>query len=293
MKAIARNDLGTTLTLGIPSAPFAGVGYDDDTVIVFVPRTYRFDPDEGIAALVHFHGHNGTAQKAMVAHALREQLVDSRQNALLVVPQLAVMAADSACGRLEAAGGFARLLADAISTAAHEGRVTLDDSAFPGDAELGRVCISSHSGGYHAAACSLRQGGVEVRETYLFDSLYAEEDVFRDWVLAKRGETAANRHKLVSYFTVGAPTEAPNRRLHDELQRAGVLVAEELREGELSRHDLSHAAAVFVRTAVAHSEVTWETNAVRDVLFASTLPRHLSATWFSNKNGARPIERRR
>jgi hypothetical protein len=96
----------------------------------------------------------------------------------------------------------------------------------------------------------------------------------------------------VRYSPAGAPTEAPNRRLRDELEHAGVLVAEEQREGELSRHDLSHAAAVFVRTAVAHSEVTWETNAVRDVLFASTLPRHLSATWYANKNGARPIERR-
>ncbi len=58
----------------------------------------------------------------MTAHALREQLVDSRQNAVLVVPQLAVLAADSACGRLESAGGLARLLADAVATAAHIGR---------------------------------------------------------------------------------------------------------------------------------------------------------------------------
>jgi hypothetical protein len=132
-----------------------------------------------------------------------------------------------------------------------------------------------------------------VRETYLFDALYAESDVFRDWVLARKGAPAASRHKLVSYFTAGAPTDALNRALRDELEKAGVLVAEEMREGELSRHDLSHAAAVFVRTAIAHSQVTWETNAVRDVLYASTLPRHLPASWFASKSGARPIERRR
>ncbi len=293
LKALSRNSLGTTLVLGLRHAPFAGTGYGDDTVIVFVPERYRFDADEGVSTLVHFHGHNTTAERALTAHALREQLVDSRQNAVLVVPQLAVMAADSSCGHLESAGGLARLLADAIATAAHEGGVTLGDSAFPADAGLGPVCVSAHSGGYHAAACSLRDGGVDVHETYLFDALYAERDVFRDWMLARRGESAASRHKLVSYFTTGAATEANNRALCDELERAGVLVAEELREGELSRHDLSHAAAVFLRTGIAHSYVTWETNALRDVLFASTLPRHLRADWFVSKSGARPIDRRR
>jgi hypothetical protein len=293
LKALSRDALGTTLVLGLPHAPFAGVGYGDDTVIVFVPEHFRYRPEEGVSALVHFHGHNSTAERALAAHELREQLVDSRQNAVLVVPQLAVLAADSSCGRLDSPGGFARLLGDALPAAAREGRVTLGDSTFPDRARLGGVCISAHSGGYHAAACSLREGGVEVRETYLFDALYAESDVFRDWVIARRGAPASSRHKLVSYFTVGAPTEPINRVLRTELEHAGVLVAEEMQEGELSRHDLSHAGAVFVRTDVAHSYVTWETNALRDVLFASTLPRHLPAVWFADRDGARPIERRR
>ena len=293
LKSLARDALGTTLVLGLPQAPFAGVGYGDDTVIVFVPERYRFRPEEGVSALVHFHGHNSTAERALSAHALREQLVDSRQNAVLVVPQLAVLAADSACGRLESPGGLSRLLGDALSSSARLGRVTLDESGFPERARLGRVCLSAHSGGYHAAACSLRDGGVNVSETYLFDALYAESDVFRDWVLARRSDPAASRHKLVSYFTAGAPTELLNHSLRADLEHRGVLVAEEMREGELSRHDLSHASAVFVRTGVAHSYVTWETNALRDVLYASTLPRHLNATWFASRDGARPIERRR
>jgi hypothetical protein len=293
VKSFSRDALGTTLVLGLPSAPFSGMGYGDDTVIVFVPAHYRFRAEEGVPALVHFHGHNSTAERALAAHELREQLVDSRQNAVLVVPQLAVMAADSACGHLESPGGLARLLGDAIPAAAREGRASLGDSALPEHPALGRVCISAHSGGYHAAACSLREGGVDVHETYLFDALYAESDTFRDWVVARKADPAATRHKLVSYFTVGAPTEPINKALGAELSHAGIRVAEELQEGELSRHDLSHAAAVFVRTAVGHSQVTWETNALRDVLYASTLPRHLPATWFASRTGARPIERRR
>ncbi|HTQ43235.1 MAG TPA: hypothetical protein VMI75_10805 [Polyangiaceae bacterium] len=293
LKSVARDSMGTTLVLGLPHAPFAGFGYDDDTVIAFVPAHYRYRAEEGVAALVHFHGHNSTAERAMTAHELREQLADSRQNAVLVVPQLAVFAADSSCGRLEGAGGLSRLLADVIPAAASTGRVSLGDSGFPGDAPLGTVCISAHSGGYHAAACSLRAGGVEVRETYLFDALYAESDAFRDWVVTRIGEPLHRRHKLVSYFTEGGTTEVVNEALRSQLDRAGALVAHEMQEGELSRHDLSHAEAVFVRTGLWHSAVTWETNALRDVLFASALPRHLPTTWFASKTGARPLERRR
>jgi len=290
LKTQTRDPLGTTLVLGLPQAPFAGTG--DDTVIVFVPDKYRFQPDEGISALVHFHGHNSSAERAITAHALREQLVDSRQNAILVVPQLALFAADSSCGKLSAPGAFARLLGGALSTAARVGRASLGDSRFPERPHLGRVCVSAHSGGYHAAACSLREGGVDVSETYLFDALYAESEVFREWVLARRDEPATSRHKLVSYFTAGAQTEPLNIGLRTALERSGVLVSEELREGALSRRDLSHAGAVFVRTEVAHSSVTWETNALRDVLYASMLPRHLGSTWFTKRDGARLIERR-
>ena len=294
LKSIARDARGTTLFLALDDAPFPAPGspYRDDTVIVFVPAHYRFYEDDGVAALVHFHGHNTTAERAMAAHELREQLADSKQNAVLVVPQLATLAPDSSCGKLESPGGLARLLIEAVGCAAREGRATLGDTAFPASAPLGTVCLSAHSGGYHAAASCLRAGGVDVREAYLFDSLYAELDAFREWVVVRRGESLHRRHKLVSYFTEGGTTEASNDALRAELERATVLCGHEIREGELSRHELSHADAVFVRTGLWHSNVTWETNALRDCLYASALPRHLPTTWFARKVGARPLEKR-
>jgi hypothetical protein len=132
-----------------------------------------------------------------------------------------------------------------------------------------------------------------VRETYLFDALYSDVDVFRDWVVDRHGEPLHTRHKLVSYFTEGGTTESLNASLRAQLDHRGVLCAHEMQEGDLSRRDLSHAEAVFVRTGLWHSAVTWETNALRDVLYASALPRHLPTTWFARKTGARPLERRR
>lgn len=156
VKRLARDERGTTLFLGLSHAPFAGMGYGDDTVIVFVPAHYRYRREEGVAALVHFHGHNTSAERAMVAHELREQLSDSKQNAVLVVPQLALFAADSSCGRLEQAGGLSHLLDDALAATAAEARATLGDTAFPGDAALGITCLSAHSGATtrRPAACA-------------------------------------------------------------------------------------------------------------------------------------------
>ncbi|HXN32806.1 MAG TPA: hypothetical protein VN894_13135 [Polyangiaceae bacterium] len=294
LKSLSRDVRGTTLFLALDHAPFPAPGapYRDDTVIVFVPAHYRFKDEEGVAALVHFHGHNTTAERAVTAHELREQLADSRQNAVLFVPQLGVMAPDSSCGKLESPGGLARLLFEGVAAAAREGCAALGDTAFPSHALLGTVCLSAHSGGYHAAASCLRAGGVDVREAYLFDALYAELDVFREWVVAHHGESLHRRHKLVSYFTEGGATEGCSGALRAQLEHAGVLCEHEAQEGELSRRDLSHADAVFVRTGLWHSNVTWETNALRDCLYASALPRHLPTTWFARKTGARPLEKR-
>ena len=204
------------------------------------------------------------------------------------------MAADSACGKLEAHGGLLRLVAEAIVTTAREGRSTLGDARFPARAPHGTVCVSAHSGGYHAAACALRTGGIDVREVYLFDALYAETDTFRDWVTARKSASLHRRHKLVTFFVDGTSTETNSDALRAQLDHAGVLTASERRGGRAQgATKLSHAEAVFVRTSLYHSNVTWETNAVRDCLIASALPRHHSSNWFSRKDEARSIDRRR
>src|SRR5262245_61485686 len=89
VRSVARDAGGTTVTMELDHAPFPtpSAGYQDATVIAFVPAHFRIPRDQRVPMLVHFHGHNTAAERAIVAHQLREQLVDSRQNAILVVPQ--------------------------------------------------------------------------------------------------------------------------------------------------------------------------------------------------------------
>lgn len=292
---VASDARGVTATLELEHAPFpAGAGgYADPTVLVFIPHHHRVARDATVSTVVHFHGHNSTAERAMTAHQLREQLFESKQNAILVVPQLAVSAADSSCGKLEAPGGFARMLADTLRTLDVAAvRSAAGPAALSPDASLGRVCVSAHSGGYHAAACALKAGGTTVHETYLFDALYADVDVFRDWVISGHGKSMGSRHKLVSYFTAGR-TEANTNAMFAELERAGVVCAHEQVEGTLSREELTKAEAVSIRTSLAHGAVTSELNNLRDCLYASALRRNLRSSWFEAKHGARPLERRR
>jgi hypothetical protein len=286
---------GVTVTLELEHAPFPAVGsiWRDATVFVFIPHHHRVARDSRVGAVVHFHGHNTTAERAMTAHQLREQLHDSKQNAILVVPQFAVTAADSSAGKLELPGGLARLLDDVLRTLDNGAvRTAADRAAIPQGAVAGRICVSAHSGGFHPAACVLRHGGVAVHETYLFDALYADSDVFREWVLAGRGKSMGARHKLVSYFTEGR-TEANTRALFAELEKAGVVCAHERIEGTLSREELTRAEAVSIKTQLSHGAVTSELNSLRDCLYASALRRNLRSSWFDAKKGARPLERRR
>lgn len=282
---------GTTLALTLPSAPFpsGGAPYTDATVWVFVPRHFRPSGRE-IPMLVHFHGHSTTAERAMGTHMLREQLVASRQDAILVVPQGPVNASDSSCGKLESPGTFARLTSEVVvALGSRQATRLLRTSAFQ-RAQVGRLCLSAHSGGYHAAAQCIRHGGVSVSEVYLFDALYADADVFRDWVLRGKGKPLRSRHKLVSY-TAGGNTEKVSEWLFGELERGGARVERERVEGSISRQALGRAEAVLVKTTNAHGAVAFETSALRDCLYASSLPRHLDSNWFSAKRGARPIER--
>lgn len=294
IRAVSRDARGVTIEMELAHAPFPapGYAYKDATVIAFVPNHFRASHDGRVSVLVHFHGHTSNASAAMAAHELREQLTESKQNAILLVPQGPVLAADSSCGKLEENLGLARLLDDALRTLASDtGRSALGASAIKAGSLPGTVCISAHSGGYHAAAQCVSKGGVPVTEVYLFDALYADTSVFRDWVIAGRGHSAKSRHKLVLY-TTGGTTEVESHRLLADLSQAGVRTAVEEHEGTLSRAELTLAEVVLIRTQLSHGAVTHELNGLRDCLYASAMPRRLRTSWFDTKNTARPLERR-
>ncbi|AUX27775.1 hypothetical protein SOCEGT47_083730 [Sorangium cellulosum] len=292
VRRVDASKLGVTMKLELSHAPFPcdGSPYQDATVMVFVPAHYRAPENDELDLVVHFHGHLTTAERAMAAHKLREQLHESKQNAVLVVPQGAVNAAESPPGKLEKRGGLRRLCGEvAAALSSPSARRALGDSAIPRRAKLGVLCLSAHSGGYRVAAACLRHGGCNVNEVYLFDALYGEVDAFRDWVLARKGKSGRDRHKLISHF-VGGAVRRHNLELERALEARGVKCLHERRPGELTRAQLLTGRAIFIEAPVAHGAVTFQQNAFRDCLFASCLRRQLRSGWFKKKNEPRKID---
>lgn len=293
LKRVEKDDKGVTLTFELDHAPYGnGKGpWKDNTVIVYVPSYYRLPKGRQVDTLVHFHGHNATARLGLEGGRLREQLFDSKQNCILVVPQGPRRATSSEGGRLDERGGLNRLLDEVMrEIKRHYVGLQLEKSSVAGNKGVGYLALSAHSGGYKVAARCCQHGGVAVNEVYLFDALYGEEKTFERWLLKKKGVKGRGRHKIMSHYTAGCKKN--NMDLLDALQRRGAKCYHEKKPGDLTRAQLSKGEAVFIHTPQQHGAVTFSYNNLRDCLFASSFRRFVKSDWFKNKKKKRKIDRR-
>ncbi|MEM9695295.1 MAG: hypothetical protein AAGA56_22320 [Myxococcota bacterium] len=294
LKRVETTAHGTTFHFHLDKAPYGpdfGT-WNDPTVLVFVPNYYRLPKGRYVDTVMHFHGHQSTAYIGLSAGRLREQLHDSKQNAVLVVPQGPLRAVSSEGGRLDRRNGMKKLLVEVMREMRRaEVEKALGKASLAGNKGVGHICLSAHSGGYKVAAHCLARGGFNVGEVWLFDALYGEVDTFRRWVVDRRGRTGRARHKLMSYYA-GGPAKPTNEALLARLKRAGVRCYHENGRELLTRGQLAKGQAVFILTPQAHGAVTFTHNNFRDCLYASGLKRFIKSDWFENRNDPRRIDRR-
>ena len=166
----------------------AATHYSDSSVGIFVPDSWH--PENGaIDLIVHFYGWRHDVRSTLSTYHLREQLIASKRNAILVVPTGPANSPDSGDGKLELDdNAFARFITDVCAWLQRSG-------VSPVNAP-GRIVLTAHSGGYGGAGGVLTRGGMNERITdvVLFDSAYGYFDAFAAWA---RG---ANSHFL-SIFT--------------------------------------------------------------------------------------------
>ncbi len=254
-----RDRLGRTLWMRLDSAPFPckGLPYKDRTVIVFVPAGWR-PRGGGADVLFYFHGHRGTAGRALQRMRLRQQVAAAGARSLLVVPQLATDAVESRAGRLEQRGGLQRLLAEVLEVLTGRGLA-------PGGTKPGRVRLAAHSGGFQAAAMSVARGRVPVRDVYLFDALYGFSHIFDAWLAA-----GADR-RLISIFRADTGKVVRwTRKLKALLDRRRLPWFQHETSGPVDREILRKARAVFLLTGVGHANVVWKHEALRRCLEAGS-----------------------
>lgn len=223
---------GSWVTLDLPSAPFAypGAPYGDASVRIFVPAGW--DGTAPIAVATHFHGHSATIDEVDAAQSLHVQHALSGRNAVFVLPQGPVEAADSDFGQLDEPGGYATLVRDVVAV--------LYRAGYAHTAALGSQVLAAHSGGYSVTANVVEAGGLPVDGVHLFDALYAREDTFADY--ARAGG------RLRSVWTASGGTDDENRALARTLAEEGIAVCEGFTDAELA------ACAVIVGASEATHE---------------------------------------
>ena len=127
-----KSDLGETAFVPMKSAPYPHPSrdkgyttnkvtfprdphYSDSTVGLFIPRGYRRTPKTNV--LIYLHGWSNNVRKAMSEFKLREQIVASGQNVILVFPEGPRDATDSGCGKLEDKDGLKHLVEESLADA--------------------------------------------------------------------------------------------------------------------------------------------------------------------------------
>jgi len=225
--------------------------------------------------VVHFHGHSNTIAKTFKNHKLREQFSLSLQNAIMVVPQGPVNAIDSSFGKIERKGGFRKMMKEVHAHLKRQGVIREKQ-------RIGKVIITSHSGGYQATAMAIKHGGLEISEVYLFDSLYAYKEIFFDWI----SDAEASRRRFINLYHRKKPL-ARSKELMARMKKEGVRFAHfnesQMRKESFERRRLARERVIFIKTESGHSGCTRKNFNYRDYLFSSRLKRVKSTDWFERK----------
>ncbi|HNW58308.1 MAG TPA: class A beta-lactamase-related serine hydrolase [bacterium] len=163
--------------------------YIDSSAVIVIPEGFK--PHQGaVDLIVHFHGWNNDDLGVLEQFHLPQQLAASHKNAILVLAQGPWHAQDSGGGKMEEEGGFRRMVEEILAVLRAERRI-------PGEAQLGKVIVSAHSGGYRPAIYAVSRGGLqkEISEVFLFDAFYALTEELIPWLKADK------HHLLRSVYT--------------------------------------------------------------------------------------------
>jgi len=267
------NAAGTLILTQFASAPFphpqraaghqhnndffsAAEHYQDSTVALFVPP--EFHPDSNVDFVVHFHGWNNNVTNVLAKYQLLDQFTAGGRNAILIVPQGPRDADDSFGGKLEDPGGFARFMDEAMRTLRQRGVI--------GEAQIGKIILSGHSGGYEVISAIVACGGLtdHVTEIWLFDALYAHAERFALWFDHHPG-------RFIDLYTEHGGTKDETENLMTALRENHVAFYAG-NEATATDEDLEQNRLVFLFSELPHDQTPHGHRTFEKFLKTSVLP---------------------
>ncbi|MFT3786870.1 MAG: hypothetical protein QM770_12005 [Tepidisphaeraceae bacterium] len=225
---------------GDETFPMAG-HYDDDSVGIYVPEKFKA-PDGPADFVIHFHGHRNHVTKVFEQYDLAGQMEKSGVNAILVVPQGPYEVPDSSFGKMADEGGFAAMMNDVANELVKRGVLR--------SAQIGRIVLAGHSGGYLPVATVLDHGGLtdHITDVLLFDASYGSLDSYVNYI-----SDQTKPRRLISICT--AHLAGQNMMMMAMLQDRGVKYEVKI-DGKLTDDIVRPRGPLFIHTRdLAHGEV--------------------------------------
>ena len=261
--------IAPVLFYNLKSAPFPGTAHPD--VAVHIP--VGFDGTRRPGLIVFFNGFDNCVANVMGsvdtpctpggaardALHLVDQIDLAHVNAILVAVEIDFDQATGNPGQLTTPGNFHALLHELFTE--HVNAV-IGCALDVGD--LDRVVVSSHSGGYQAAAATIAHGQVpQLREIDLLDSLYGEIPTFDGWVqnnVKRFDPMRADALRWVDVYTSTGGTDASSRTMSTSASMwlSGVGLSASYFDDDttatLAPADYAHAV-IFKHSALPHGDV--------------------------------------
>lgn len=227
--------------------------YADSSVAVFVPKYFKHQSE--VDVVVYFHGWYNHVDSVLQTFMLIEQLYQSGKNAILVIPQMPKDAPDSNGGKLETQNGLSNLLSDVLGQL--NKRNDLKTS------KLGNVVLAAHSGGYRTMSYILLRGGLEIKEVYLFDGLYAGMEKFAVWLLQTKG-------RMVNFYADDGGTKTASLDFIDCLN-AWKIPYSNIEEMKITLAEMEKHRILFIHTTATHNDVVHLNNSFYKCLATSDI----------------------
>ena len=176
--------------------------YSDSSVMIITP--INLHAKRKVNLVFWFHGWNNNIDSAIIHYSLTRQFEEANTNSVLILAETAKNAPDSYGGKLEQKGTFKNLVDDVLLKLKKE--KIIRHSCRPGN-----IVLAGHSGAYRVIANILQKGGIPVKETILFDALYAETDKFLNWI------NADISNRFINIYTDHGGTENETKEMLNKM----------------------------------------------------------------------------
>ncbi|HSN10094.1 MAG TPA: hypothetical protein VLS85_13735 [Hanamia sp.] len=213
--------------------------YSDSSVIIITPK--GFVPKKKVDMIFWFHGWNNNIDTALIEYGLSRQFAEANVNAVLVLAETAKNSPDSYGGKLEQKNTFHNLVNDVLQKLVSMNVIKAKD-------RVGKVILAGHSGGYRVMAHILQNGNVAVNEVILFDALYANRDMFMNWL------TANKHHRFIDLYTDHGGTLDETKTMMKQVSDAN-LSEDSLEEANVTPMIIRNHKIIFIHTPHEHNYI--------------------------------------